>query len=69
MDMLTCAEAARRTGLAVATLAKLRVTGGGPAFYKLGARVFYRGADLDAWIAARRRSSTSDRGETARAAS
>jgi len=37
------------------TLATWRATGRGPAFIKLGRRVFYSRADLDAWIASRRR--------------
>ncbi|MBA3522497.1 MAG: DNA-binding protein [Gemmatimonadales bacterium] len=51
---------AERTNLARATLAKLRVLGGGPPFVKLGAKVLYDADDLDAWIAAKgkRRSTT-----------
>jgi predicted DNA-binding transcriptional regulator AlpA len=45
-------QAAERVGLARSTLAKLRVTGGGPPFRKLGARVFYSDSDLAAWLAA-----------------
>ena len=51
--------AALRLGLAASTLEKLRVTGGGPAYLKLGRRVRYEAADLDAWKAARRTHSTS----------
>ena len=58
---LDTAGAARRLSLAESTLEKLRVTGGGPAFCKLGRRVVYRVADLDAWIASRRVRSTSER--------
>jgi hypothetical protein len=32
---------------------------------KLGSRVVYRRRDLDSWLAARERASTSDRGEAA----
>jgi hypothetical protein len=39
--------------LAEATLVKLRCVGGGPAFIRYGRRVFYRPADIDAWIAER----------------
>lgn len=53
--------ASRRLGLAESTLEKLRVTGGGPVFCKLGRRVVYRLVDLDAWIASRRVGSTSER--------
>ena len=34
------------------TLAHWRSEGRGPAFIKLGSRVAYRGADLNAWLAA-----------------
>ena len=36
-----------------AHLPRLRSEGKGPAFFKRGARVFYRRADLDAWNASR----------------
>jgi predicted DNA-binding transcriptional regulator AlpA len=58
--MHSVAEAASRTGLSVSTLNKLRVFGGGPTFVKLGRRVVYDPADLDAWLAARKRRSTSE---------
>ena len=58
-------EAAAYTGLSASTLNKLRVFGGGPAFLKLGARVAYDTRDLDAWLATRRRQSTSDLGTAA----
>jgi predicted DNA-binding transcriptional regulator AlpA len=61
------AEVAERSTLAVATLAKLRVLGGGPPFIKLGARVVYDAADVDAWIAAKgKRHSTADAPRAAR---
>lgn len=47
------------------TLEGWRLRGGGPAFIKAGSRVVYRRADLDAWLAANRRLSTSDRGQAA----
>lgn len=34
--------------------------GGGPAYIKLGKRVVYDTADLDAWLARHRRQSTSE---------
>lgn len=37
--------------IAKATLAKWRWNGSGPAFCKLGNRVVYKRADLEAWIA------------------
>jgi excisionase family DNA binding protein len=53
-------EAAGYLGLSKSTLAKLRLTGDGPHYVRLGRRVLYDVADLDSWIAARKRSSTSD---------
>jgi len=50
--------AARRLGIASSTLAKLRQTGVGPAFCKLGRRVVYRLADLESYLAAHQRQST-----------
>jgi hypothetical protein len=45
---------------------RLRTTGDGPVFIKLGSgkrcRVVYRRRDLDAWLDAQRRDSTSQRG-------
>lgn len=55
-------DAATHVGLAASTLEKLRVVGGGPVFMKLGRAVVYDVADLDAWLAAQRRTSTSDHG-------
>jgi predicted DNA-binding transcriptional regulator AlpA len=50
--------------LAESTVTKMRLTGDGPPFVKVGPRaVAYRMADVDAWLAARVRRSTSDRGE------
>jgi predicted DNA-binding transcriptional regulator AlpA len=46
-------------------LNKLRVTGGGPVFFKIGSRIVYALSDLDEWLAARRRTSTADTGSEA----
>ncbi|MFN0264223.1 helix-turn-helix transcriptional regulator [Tepidamorphus sp. 3E244] len=55
------ADAADYTCLSVATLARMRVTGDGPPFMKLGHRlVVYSKGDLDAWLTARKRRSTAD---------
>jgi excisionase family DNA binding protein len=54
-------EAARYVGLGVSKLNKLRTYGGGPAYAKLGRRVVYDAADLDAWLAENKRSSTAAR--------
>ena len=55
-------------GLAKSTLEKLRVTGAGPPFIKPGRTVLYDILDLDAWLATKRRQSTSDTGEAQPAA-
>jgi excisionase family DNA binding protein len=52
-------EAAEYLGLSKSTLDKLRVTGSGPIYIKLGSRVLYEEHDLDEYAAARRRASTS----------
>jgi len=49
---LTVNEAAEHTGLPVSTLNRWRCEGRGPAFGKLGRRVFYRPEVLDAWMEA-----------------
>lgn len=59
--------AATYTGISASTLNKLRVFGGGPVFLKLGRRVAYDVADLDSWLATKRRRSTSDHGQSERA--
>ncbi|NEI37087.1 helix-turn-helix domain-containing protein [Rhizobium leguminosarum] len=51
--------AADYTGVSASTLHKLRLTGGGPAYIKLGKTVVYDPADLDSWLQAHRRRSTS----------
>lgn len=61
--MLDTRAAATFTGLSSSTLNKLRITGGGPPFLKLGPRrVVYHPADLERWLEQSRRRSTSDRG-------
>ena len=57
---LTTLEAAAYCGSSASTLEKYRVFGCGPVFVKIGRRVAYRVEDLDSWIAANRRRSTSE---------
>lgn len=57
---LTTSEAARYLGVGKSTLEKRRLTGGGPVYAKLGRTVIYIISDLDAWVASRRRRSTSE---------
>lgn len=59
LKMMRTEEAATFVGLSPSTLNKLRLTGGGPDYIKLGKSVVYDPADLDAWLASNRRSSTS----------
>ena len=57
---LTASEAAAYLQIAASTLAKMRLTGKGPVYMKLGARrVVYDVADLERWASACRRESTS----------
>lgn len=58
--LLNAQKAADWTGLSTSTLAKLRLTGNGPTFAKLGRRVVYRIDDLELWIEAHRFKSTSE---------
>lgn len=51
--MLDSRAAAHRLGVAPQTLANWRHTGKGPAFAKLGSKVVYNSATLDAWVAER----------------
>lgn len=58
--VLNADQAANSLGLSVSTLAKLRLSGGGPIYSKLGRRVVYRREDLECWIAENRFQSTSE---------
>jgi hypothetical protein len=61
--VLRTPEAAKYVGLSPSTLEKLRLTGNGPVYQKAGTKiVVYRVDDLDAWLNAGRRNSTSDNG-------
>lgn len=57
---LTTPQAAAYAGLSASLLNKLRCRGDGPPYLKLCDRVLYDRADLDAWINAHRRQSTSE---------
>ena len=54
----TVDDAARLLGVSKSWLNRLRVVGGGPLFVKLGRRVVYDPADLQAWAAQNKRSNT-----------
>lgn len=61
--LISTAEVADRLGVSASYLNKLRITGGGPTFVKIGARVGYDQQDLSAWIESQKRRSTPDPGE------
>jgi hypothetical protein len=61
--VLRTRDAARYLGLASSTLEKMRLLGNGPRFIRLGFRAIgYEVGDLDTFIDAGRRTSTSDLG-------
>jgi Helix-turn-helix domain len=53
-------EAARFLSLSPRTLEKHRIFGTGPVYRKIGGRVLYAVADLNAWVDLGTRTSTSD---------
>jgi predicted DNA-binding transcriptional regulator AlpA len=60
--MLIAEDAAVYLGLGRQSLAKMRLTGDSPPFFKIGRRVLYDRDELDAWLSSRKRRSTSDLG-------
>jgi len=61
--VLQTPQAAEYLGLSASTLEKFRLTGNGPVYQKAGPKiVVYRLEDLDVWLNASRRNSTSDAG-------
>jgi predicted DNA-binding transcriptional regulator AlpA len=62
--MLIAKDAAAYLGIAQQTLAKMRWSGDSPPYFKVGRQVVYDRAELDAWLALRKRRSTSDVGRT-----
>ena len=59
-ELLRTSGVAAITGLSASTLNKLRCSGGGPAFLKLGRAVRYKPVDLKDWLDSRRVMSTSE---------
>lgn len=59
-ELITTPELERRTGVNASTWAKRRLTGDSPPFLKIGRCVRYRWPDVEAWLAARTRTSTSE---------
>jgi predicted DNA-binding transcriptional regulator AlpA len=64
---LTVREAAAHLNLSISTLNKLRCTGYGPVYFKLGRAVRYDPYDLDQWLAAHRVNNTSETALSSRA--
>ena len=61
-DYLLPNQLASYWGVSINTLRKWRWEGKGPCFVKLGRKVVYRRADIDAFANAQLRTSTSDTG-------
>ena len=59
-ELLDAKGAAAYLHLANQTLAKMRLSGVGPPYYKVGRRILYDRLDLDRWLDSKRRLSTSD---------
>jgi len=57
---LCAKEAATYLGLSASTLAKKRMTGDGPPYFKLGRKVLYDTKILDGWLDSRICTSTSE---------
>ena len=60
MTLLTQQEAADVLRLSPRTLERYRVASTGPRYIKAGRRVRYRNDDIDRWVTARIRTSTSE---------
>jgi predicted DNA-binding transcriptional regulator AlpA len=66
--LLFQADAGAVLGMTPRNLARLRATGEGPRFIKVGARVAYRMSDLSAWLDARTVTSNAEARRKLRAA-
>lgn len=60
--MMRAEAVAEFTGLSTSYLAKLRCTGFGPRFRKVGRSVLYHPVDVQEWLDRHSRASTSDKG-------
>jgi hypothetical protein len=58
-------DAAAYLTISVQRLAKMRLTGDSPPFCRVGRSIVYRKADIDSWLDANKRRSTSDAGPEA----
>lgn len=61
---LNTSQAADYLGMSPTTLNRMRVTGEGPPYSKVGRRVIYDISELDAWVARRKRHFTGETVET-----
>lgn len=60
MDFINTKQAAADYGLSTSWLAKLRLTGNGCAYRKVGKRVLYRRDEFVSWIESHSQRSTSE---------
>lgn len=60
MELIDTKAFAKRVGLSPVTAERLRITGEGPPYAKLGKAVRYRPDDVDEWVASRLIRSTSE---------
>lgn len=58
-ELINAKHAAQRLCITEGTLAKWRLTGEGPKFFRVGRRIAYDPRDIQTWLDARRVSSTS----------
>lgn len=65
VERLSVPQAAKYVGLSATTLNKMRCTGRGPRYLKLGSRIYYRRNDLDQYINANTVETTDSRGMAA----
>jgi hypothetical protein len=59
-DMLNTESAAFYLQMSASWLNKTRLSGDGPAYHKVGGRVFYRVSDLDTWVESNKRTAVYD---------
>jgi len=57
-------QAAELIGLSKSSLDKMRLTGRGPVYLRIGARVVYRRRDIDTWLDQYAQSSTAENAST-----
>jgi predicted DNA-binding transcriptional regulator AlpA len=62
---LSVPQASSYCGVSKSYMDKLRTTGNGPTFIRLGRRIVYDTADLDSWLESGRHKSTTELWESA----